>query len=169
MGERALAAVRCGQGYDIYAAHSAGSDRLLRQVLGAPADEQLATLCAVDWTDRGTRATLDSLDWLDTLGIEAVFFVSARGVTTAHPVWLGFSSPEASAGTTRDALVRIERVAERRRLRTVVQSLKGRFHEGIRRGALTESEAGTLLALALTGYCPPGRVHLGDISGMVKV
>lgn len=158
MGERALAAVQYDGHVDVYYAQWAGSDSHLLRVLDAPPGQQFEALLGANWRYRGQWRPEAFPRTVDALDIDAVYLVSARGVTVYLPVWLGFSWPSEPT-TTRGVLVCVDTPEEHRRLRKLVQFLKGVLHEAIALEWVGPSTARDLLALALRTYGTRERIH----------
>lgn len=154
VGERALAAVRNRSAVDIYESQWAGTEQQLSWVLGAPVDEQFDALLGANWRYRG-RYTTSLSRTVDYLDIEAVYLLSAHGVSVYLPVWLGFSPPDARASD--GVLVPVETIGEYRRVRRTVQFLKELFHDAIVVGVLDSRRARDLLTLAVYTRCLPGQ------------
>lgn len=158
VGERALAAVQYDGRVDVYYAQWAGSDSHLLRVLDAPPGQQFEPLLGANWRYRGQWRPEAFPRTVDALDIDVVYLVLARGVTVYLPVWLGFSWPSEPT-TTRGVLVRVDTPEEHRRLRKLVQFLKGVFHEAIALEWVGPSTARDLLALALRTYGTRERIH----------
>lgn len=156
VGERALATLESGGTVEIYYSQWGGCDPCLSRVLGGPGDPT-KTLSVADWQYRGQSTPAELPRRVDTIDIDAVYHISARGVQVYRPVWPGFSRPGSATAT--GALVRVDTFGEFRRLRAAVQFLKGVLYGAIAREWLDRATAGDLLALAVRSYCGSDRVH----------
>ena len=155
VGERALAVVRTGSGFERYHAQW-GGDRL-GQVLAGPPEEALRALATVAWQPRGSSER--PFDRLDYLGTDVMYLVSGR-VTVLLPVWAGFG-----ADPTAGVLVRVETVAGCRAVRGACRFSRDLFHEALARDLVTPGLARELFALAVGLCVPPGRIHAGEEMG----
>lgn len=166
VGERALAAVRVGDGgrVDVYHSRWAGGDSRLRRVLHGPGDP-LDALGDAGWGYRGRQDRTAFPGGVDTLGVDAVYLFPGRGVRVYLPVWLGIPGTAEQTGgswagrATDGLLLRVEAFGECRRLRGMARFLKELFCVAVRRALVDRQTARDLLVLALQSDHTPGRVH----------
>lgn len=135
MGERALAACPVVDGpsgtFDWYTAQWAGSEDAVRSVFGQSTD----ALYRYDWQYQKRAVWSTMIDTLDYLQYEAVYRISAAGVTVYLPLWLGFNPDDRTAPST-GALLETHSLTEFRLLREQIQWLKATLGRAVEEGTI---------------------------------
>lgn len=146
VGNRALAAVRRGDEYELYRSQWGGSDAVLAGLFDSRTDP-LAVLLGLDWTRQECCPGTALAHRIDYHALDAVYLLSPAGVTVCQPVWLGLGWP-ATPDPTAGVLVRVDSPAEHRALRRFVAFFRTLCREAVERDLLVTAQARALLALA---------------------